>query len=366
MREQMKEKLMERAKEQATKTTFSGSFFKQPIPEGMQFYKPIKGANYIDIIPFTTGPNHPKGEGEPHYVLEVSVHRDVGIDEKTYLCLKGTYGKPCPICEHQKQLKFEGADEDLIKSLNPKKREIYNVVAQTNDEEYKKGVQVFDVSYFYMGKYLAPLIKGPRRPGGGDVDVYVNFVSPDSDGKTVGFDVGSKTVTGNDGQPVTFPEYIGHRFSDRNYDLPDEFIDSAFVLDDLIYIPSHDEVFKAYWGEDDEEDKEEETKKASPRNRPAPKKEDPDPDPDDDEPKEKAPARKLKRPTPKRAEKEPEPDPDEDGGGDDDTVNLDDMSKDMMMSMCKMKKIRIKGMADMDEDDLRWALEDYFDEMDNE
>ena len=68
------------------------------------FFSPTEGKHRINIIPYTIkSKNHPlvkRGEaeiGEQDYIMDFYVHRGVGPAEKSVLCLKNTYGKPCPI-----------------------------------------------------------------------------------------------------------------------------------------------------------------------------------------------------------------------------------------------------------------------------
>ena len=69
----------------------------------ISFFSPAEGKHRINIVPYTIkSKNHPlvkAGEaeiGEKDYVLDFYTHRGVGPAEKTVLCLKNTFGKPCP------------------------------------------------------------------------------------------------------------------------------------------------------------------------------------------------------------------------------------------------------------------------------
>ena len=87
----------------------------------VQFFNPVEGRNRINIIPYVIkSKNHPlvkKGEfeiGDKDYVMDVYVHRGVGPSEASVLCLKNTYGKPCPICEQSQVLRKQGKEEEKI------------------------------------------------------------------------------------------------------------------------------------------------------------------------------------------------------------------------------------------------------------
>jgi len=185
--------------------------------------------------------------GKPVYVLDIQVHTNVGPNDAQFICLARKYGKPCPICEHQAELKKEpDYDNDMIKSLYPKRRNVYNVFVYDNKEEEDKGVQIFEVAHFFMESKLTPLAMDARTKA---LIPYAHYEK----GKTIQFEVtkkaykvGEKTIQGSD--------FGGHKFLDRNgYSLLDPYddgttiLDDAFTLDELIHIPEYDEVYKAYW-----------------------------------------------------------------------------------------------------------------------
>ena len=255
IRQQMKKKLKDRLKEDQEQRESGGKgVFKSGT--GVNFWNPQGGDHIVDIIPYVAGANHSSvDEGDPAYVLKLAVHYGIGpTEDKSYVCLAETFGKPCPICMHRAQLKNEGADDDVWKALYPKRRTIYNIYCWDSQAEEDKGVQVWEVADFYFQKHLDTLAKGPRRPGRGDYERRINFIDPD-DGKSISFTI-KPPRSKND-----FAEYIGHRFDDRDYVISDEMLESTHVLEDLIVIPTFEEVYEEYWGEpydsgneDEEED----------------------------------------------------------------------------------------------------------------
>ena len=211
----------------------------------IQRWKPKEGQHMIDVVPYFAGKNDsPEAREDGTYMFSYGVHYRVGIDEKTYVCprtIPGWEDRRCPICEHAAKMKQEGMDFDDYKVFFPKKRELYNVIVQDSEKERDKGVQVFDVSYHYMGKLLKPIIKKPIRAGMEDIDPYIDFALETTDGKTVAFSIGSKKT----GKDKVFPTYTGHRFVDRDYDL-EEYLDDAYILDEILYVPSYDEIYKDF------------------------------------------------------------------------------------------------------------------------
>ena len=237
-RKKMREELAKRTEESYKRkddTGRFGSYIKDDIAN--PGWNCGEGDHLLDIIPYAVGANHPRlEEGAIDYVLDIWVHQNVGPNQDQYVCPARNYNKPCPICEYQEQLRKDpDFDEDLVKSLNPKRRCVYNVVCYDGDEE-KKGVQIWEVAHWFMERYLTPLAKDPRT---GEL---IPFCSPGKDGKSIAF-----TRKGT-GQQNT--EYLGHKLVDRDYEIPDTDLDVAVQLDMAIEVVGYDELYKIFHGED--------------------------------------------------------------------------------------------------------------------
>jgi hypothetical protein len=238
------------------------SIFKSDL-EDVSFWKCKEGDHTLDIIPYYVGENDPHVKlDEPGYVLELKVHQQIGPSEGSYICPAENFNKPCPVCEHRRVLKQQGADDDDIKALYPKNRCVYNVVCYDTAEEEDKGVQVWEVSRWLSERYFTKLAK-PKRRRGGESTEPINFASP----------VGGKTIEfTREGTGATNTAYIGHSFLDRDYDIEEDILDLAHCLDDLVIVPTYAELYEAYWGEELEEDakegkeeEKEEEKESKPR-----------------------------------------------------------------------------------------------------
>lgn len=204
-------------------------------------WRPKDGAHIIDVIPYYAGKQDPiVEEGEPTYAFEYWVHTQIGPNNSWFMCPTEMKNEPCPICEHRQKLREEGADEDTWKALFPKRRNLYNIVCYDRGEE-EKGVRVWDVSFHYFEKPVMALSKKPGR--GGKADRQIDFADPYK-GKSINFTV-EPAKSKND-----YPDFIGHQFDDRDYEIEDDILDDAFVLDELVYFPDYDELSQAYWGED--------------------------------------------------------------------------------------------------------------------
>jgi hypothetical protein len=204
--------------------------------EGLEFFKPQQGANFGDIIPFPVGPRHPEVAvrkkmkvGQRAYVLEVWRHGNVGPNNDQWICLARTYGKPCPICEFR-QTDQPGADD---KELTPKRRSVF---AWWDRKAEDKGVQVWEIAHYFMDKQLQARVINPKT------GAKINFSHPSkAEGKHISFDLAIKGIN---------REYTGHQFVDRDEGIPKWVLDQAPCLDDLLYVPTYEEVEEAFYGAD--------------------------------------------------------------------------------------------------------------------
>ncbi len=257
-RKAMKEEMSQRLQESYNSKDDTGKFksiYNKEKQGNIPMWKCSEDEHFIDIIPFIAGKQHPSvKEGAPAVNLDFYVHRKVGVNEDSYVCMARTFGKKCPICDEQAEIrKQDDYDEKYVKSLNPTRRVLYNIVVRDNDKEVKKGIQLFEVSHWLFEKELAELSKKPR--GGG----YITYASPD-DGNTLCFR--------KKGNGPTNTEYKAFQFVDRDEPISDEILDAAVTLDELIHLPTYDEVKNAFFGIETEEDGDEPKEEEKPSKRP--------------------------------------------------------------------------------------------------
>jgi hypothetical protein len=205
------------------------------------FYRPKTGGmNHVDFIPYiVTTDKHPKKlrKGEYDYVLDVWVHRFVGASKGTFLCLSKMYGKPCPICEERERLERDpGSTKKEIDSLKPKHRCIYNVI-NTDLPEREQKVQLFDESHYLFEDKLLTIMK-----------VKNEFTFWDyEDGKNIEFMASEKTSP--EGKHNDYGQFY---FLNRK-PYPESICKEAFPLDEMLNIPTYDEVKIAFLSLDSEE-----------------------------------------------------------------------------------------------------------------
>jgi len=203
-----------------------------------------KGEHYLDIIPYRAGKYDPTvSEGTYTYVLDVRVHRDVGPSKQMFVCPSWNYKGACPICEEADKIRKEEepdserqkkAVEQRLKDLTPKRRVMYNVWVQDNKEQIDKGIQVWEIAHYHMELELLERAKKKKKDGGG----YVMFAHP-TEGRVVFFD---RTGVG-----MRDTAYEGISLESRDYVIPHDIQKDALCLDDLIHIPTYDEIYEAFW-----------------------------------------------------------------------------------------------------------------------
>lgn len=132
------------------------------LPEGFQSFKiSSAGVKRLDFMPYVVGsvPGLQKNAdpGKLHPELTYFVHKNIGVEEDSYVCNAKTFGEPCYICEWRAaQSRRPGADAELIKSLEPKERQLW-IVYDYNEPD--KGFQIWDQSFHLFGKQMDARIK---------------------------------------------------------------------------------------------------------------------------------------------------------------------------------------------------------------
>lgn len=268
--------MREKAKKKAEQSMNRGKSSYLNVPEGVERLKPKKAMN-MDVVPYiVTSDKHPIAEkGDQWYQRTFYLHY---LDNKPYVCPKSVK-KPCPVCEHVKELfnSEDAADIELAKQMRAKERELYNVI-DLDDQD--KGVQLFELSYHLFGKALDEEIsEGDDELGG-----FAELVG----GKTLRVSFRSKKLGKNE-----FLEVRKIEFEDRD-DYEEDILDDVVDLDKALIIEDYDTLQKAIYGLEEEEEDEKPEKKS---------KKDADEDEDEDEPKKSV---KKKKPSKKDEDDEDE------------------------------------------------------------
>jgi hypothetical protein len=241
-REEMKRALQKRTERDyqkgGTSQLYSDIFKKI---EGLQKFKCGEGPHLVDILEYVAGDKDTDVEtkaGDLTYVLHIWVHQKVGVGSDTFVCPAYCYKQPCPICEYREKMRADDDyDEDAVKSLYPKHRNIYNIICYDNPKEEAKGIQIWDVADFFIGEKLRSLSKKADRGGKGGGYIYY---ADAEEGKSIKFE------RKGSGQQNT--QFLGHQFVERDYIISEDFLKSAYQLDQIIEIPTYQELSNAFFG----------------------------------------------------------------------------------------------------------------------
>jgi hypothetical protein len=183
--------------------------------------------------------------------------------------------------------------EEEINAYKPKRRFIANAInlKENEDDEHNGEIQILDEVYFFFGKEL---IEEACADDAGDP---VDFVTPD-EGKSIFFRATDEKLG-----KATFHKFKSFTFEDREEAYDESIIDDAYSLDELLVIPSYEELEAMLDGTEVKEEDEDEPEDApeevvEPEAKPVKK-------------KGKKPVKKVKKPEPEPEEDEEEDDEDE-------------------------------------------------------
>jgi hypothetical protein len=220
------------------------------LPRDVRVFAPEPGSRNVllDFMPYrVTDPKHPDANpktgaatvGEPWYKRPVWIHRNIGSDTESVVCLK-SIGKHCPICEYRAKLIKEEADKETTDALKPSLRNLY-IVVPIGHKSYAEEPHIFDISQYLFQNLLNEELE--------ENDEYEVF--PDlAEGYTLKIRFSSETI----GTSKPFAEAKKIEFVERDGQYPEETLDEMPNLDEVIKILSYDELKDKLFDLDEEED----------------------------------------------------------------------------------------------------------------
>jgi hypothetical protein len=285
-----------KTKTNASKRRQARGFDYLQVPNGVEIFKPeIDTKVVIDFMPYeVTDKNHPDKDerneiatvGTYWYKRPFKVHQQIGANNEKAVCPR-QFGKPCPICDYRDELKKNDGDDDEIKSLYPKDRNLYAIMFP-EDKKLKGQVFLFDISdYLFQEKFESQLQ---------DQEEFDFFPDP-TEGMSVKIAFGEGSFgTNKYAEPTRFD------FVERRKQYTEDILDEIPKLDECFVIPSYEELKAKFFEIPVDEDEEEEEK---PRNKKTAKKEkEPEEKEEEEEDEDKQPKNKVSK-------KRPEPEPEE-------------------------------------------------------
>jgi len=192
------------------------------IVDDVEMYIPREGANVIRIVP-------PLEVSElAYYGLDVHFHRNVGLNNDYFLCLKRMYGKPCYVCEQQTSQLWE-EDRDLAKSYFPDHRVLMWVLDLGSDDSEK-------LLLWSCPRTLAEEILGQSHKK--SADVYLDISDP-FDGRKVFFDrIGQGRQT----------KYKNVQIDEEPFPLDEGLVEQLRSFSEILIVPTYEEVRDAMEG----------------------------------------------------------------------------------------------------------------------
>lgn len=155
------------------------------LPQGVSFFN-FKDAKpkTLDILKYKVGKGNPfADEGLFHWERTFYVHKNIGSDNRAYVCPQmesggehhwygaATGGKnKCPICEHIIPLSEDYQEnKDLIKSIRLQERQLFNVKLA---KERRSEIMVLDIATWSFGRLIDAELTTDRDEGD---DEYQDF-----------------------------------------------------------------------------------------------------------------------------------------------------------------------------------------------
>lgn len=204
----------------------------------------------LDFIPYVvTDSHHPDRDVDESraivdslwYKRPFKVHRNVGVDNETVVCLTSVK-KKCPICEFVAEQRRKGKDWEEIKDTIAKDRNLYAVIP-IDSENHDDIIHVWDVSWFLFQNELNEQLE--EEPDNGIFPAL-------EEGLTLDVKFRWKKFGKN-----LFPETRDIDFKERDEQYDEKILDDVPNLDEMLNVLSYKELEAKFLELDDEEPAEE-------------------------------------------------------------------------------------------------------------
>lgn len=196
----------------------------------------------IDIIPYTvTDSRHPDQdteydiatEGSLWYRRPFKVHRNVGPDNDTVVCLRSV-GRKCPICEYREKRAKEGAEKEELRELYGKSRSLY-VVIPLGVKKHEEVPTIWDMSDKLFQEILNDELSISEE----------DRCFPDlENGRTLTIKLRWKTLGNN-----SYPEVRSISFSKRD-PYPEKILDEVPNLDEVLKVLDYETIKAKFFEEE--------------------------------------------------------------------------------------------------------------------
>jgi len=254
-RSRFRDKVASDAHRQKTRASQYGHL---SLPKGVAVFKEEPGSRVrLDILPYTvTEENHPDRDDERDiatpgtlwYKRPYKIHNNVGMNNTRVVC-PTSVSRKCPICEYRAKLLRDGANwqDDTVKALKPSDRNLYVVVPKRHPK-YDEKPHIWDISQFLFQDKLNDELEEDEDYG----------IFPDlEEGLTLKIRFSEESFGKN-----TFASTSRIDFEEREEQYDESILDEVPALDDVLSIPTYEQIEKMFFEMDDEgegNDEDEET-----------------------------------------------------------------------------------------------------------
>lgn len=247
----------------SSSTVFDDSVFK-----GHEFIKFDKDCSYtIKFVPYEVDGTHPKvmqgrmKPGQAAYVLDYTQHA-VGMNKTLVVCPKGTFGKPCPVCDRFFDLRQEDPKSEEARAIKSSRRVLYNVVVlKSNDKNVPEDLTKVRLLSASQWLFESPMLDELKKGDGDEIDAYsIADLCVGSDGLDKALKIMTEETT-SDG--MKFIKYSFQVVNNKKELDEDSLLDAAVPLHKALNVLSVDDLNRMLYGDaeiaegsDDEEDPE--------------------------------------------------------------------------------------------------------------
>jgi hypothetical protein len=218
------------------------------LPDGTMFHKFDRvGVYRIDVLPYVVGEGNPKyAPGQIAFERSYFSHRlslpDGSV--RPFLCLAGPgLGKLCPVCQHRAAMGNAEEFKELVQSLRPTARHLWNIV-DLDAREY--AIKVMDTNHYDKGSGFGEQMKLALQ----GTPQYEDFAELRG-GYTLKLHVTEKNLGMRRG---TYKAVVRIDFEKRDYDYNMDTLQQTICLDSCFIEKTYDELkrilFQVPEGED--------------------------------------------------------------------------------------------------------------------
>ena len=214
-----------------------------------------EGTYALDFMPYKiTSKGHPRvvaGDsdvGDEEYAMWLDVHRSVGVKKHNIICPEN-FEKPCPICNHLKEVNatygYKSKEGDAAyKKCGKAVRALYFVV-DPDDKDQK--IKLFETSWKNFHKELIDEARAEGKRMGLNCVPFTDFPM----GCTVEFRVTMEKMPGG----ADYPKFKAFKFIKRKgNEYPEDFLKDLPGMDELMITRTYEEIDALFQGADSDDD----------------------------------------------------------------------------------------------------------------